>query len=136
MSGSKSGVAVQIKNEEERAFYTHCYAHSVNLAIGDTMQVCYVLKDTVGNTYELKKLVKMSPKRDSKLHSIQAENNSIAATAMEIASLLMDLKTPPQNCFVIPNGPFVLIASMELSETLMSCKSSGIGRLKTVPVQR
>ena len=27
MSGSKSEVAVQIKSEEERALYTHCYAH-------------------------------------------------------------------------------------------------------------
>ena len=27
ISGSKSGVAVQIKSEGERALYTHCYAH-------------------------------------------------------------------------------------------------------------
>ena len=27
MSGAKSGVAVQIKNEESRALYAHCYAH-------------------------------------------------------------------------------------------------------------
>ena len=33
-------------------------------------------KDTINNTYELTKLAKMSPKRDAKLHSIQAENNS------------------------------------------------------------
>ena len=76
MSASKTGLAVQIKSEEERALYTHCYAHSINLAVGDTMKVCPVLKDTIDNTYKLTKLVKMSPKRDAKLHFIQAENNS------------------------------------------------------------
>ena len=38
MSGSKSGVAVQIKSKEERALYTHCYAHSINPSVGDTMK--------------------------------------------------------------------------------------------------
>ena len=76
MYGSKSGVAVQIKSKEERVLCTHCYACSMNLAVGDTMKVCPVLKDTIDNTYELTKLVKMSPKRDAKLHSIQAKNKS------------------------------------------------------------
>ena len=48
--GSKSGVAVQIKSEEEYALYTHCYAHSINLAVGNTMKVWPVLKDTIDNT--------------------------------------------------------------------------------------
>ena len=93
MPGSKRGVAKQIKIEEERALYTHFYAHSINLAVGDTMKVCSVLTDTIHNTYELTKLVKMPPKRDAKLHSIQADNNS--SSSNEVASLLMDMKTPP-----------------------------------------
>ena len=76
----------------------------------------------------------MSPKREAKLHSIQVENNS--SGSMKMASLLIDLKTPPQNFFVIPDGPFEPLASLELSETLVSCKSCEIGRLKTVPVRR
>ena len=76
MSGSKSGVAVQIKSKEERALYNHCQAHSVNVAVGDTMKVCSILNNTIDNAYELTKLVKMPPKRDTKLNSIQAENNS------------------------------------------------------------
>ena len=76
MSGLKSGVDKQIKSKEERALYTHCYVHSINLAVGDKMKVYSVLKDTIDNTYELIKLVKMPPKRDAKLHCIQAENNS------------------------------------------------------------
>ena len=64
------------EREEERALYTHYYAHSMNLAVGDTIKVCLVLNDTIDNTYELTKLVKMPPKRDATLHCIQAENNS------------------------------------------------------------
>ena len=60
MSGSKSGVLVQITSEEERALYTHCYTHSINLPVGYTMKVCPVLIDTIDNTYELTKLIKMS----------------------------------------------------------------------------
>ena len=53
MSGSKRGVTVQIKSEEEPALYTHCYAYSINLAVGDTLKVCLILKDTIDNTYEM-----------------------------------------------------------------------------------
>ena len=71
-AGSKNGVAVQIKEEEIRALYTHCYTHSLNLAVGDTMNACPVLKDTI----KLTKPVKMSPKRDAKLKSLQHEQQS------------------------------------------------------------
>ena len=73
MSGSKSGLAVQIKSEEERELYTNCYAHSINLAVGDTRKVCPVFKDTIDNTYQLTKRV----------------------AALKITSLLTDLKTLP-----------------------------------------
>ena len=76
----------------------------------------------------------MSLKRDAKLHSIQAENKSSGKN--KDGEFVDGLKNPTQNCFAISDGPFVLIASMELSETLMSCKNCGIGRLKTVPVRR
>ena len=92
MSGSKSRVTVQIKSKEERALYTHCYAHSINLAVGDMMTVRPVVKDFIDNTYELTKLVKMSPKRDAKLHSIQAENNSSGTS--EDGEFVDGLKTP------------------------------------------
>ena len=76
MPGAKSGVAVQIKNDESSALYTHCYAHSINLAVGDAMKSCPVLKDTVDNTFELTKLVRKSPKRDAKLRAIQGNTVS------------------------------------------------------------
>ena len=72
MTGSKNGVVVQIKKDEKRALYTHCYCHSLNLAIGDTMRNCDLLQRTLDNTFELTKLIKKSPKRESKLKEIQA----------------------------------------------------------------
>ena len=67
---------MQIKSAEEHALYTHCYTHSIDLAVGHMRKVCPVFKDAIDNTYELTKLVKISPKLDAKLHSIQVENNS------------------------------------------------------------
>ena len=71
----RNGVVVQIKEEEKRALYTHCDAHSLNLAIGDTMENPALLKDTIDNTFELTKLVKKSAKKDGKLKEIE---NSLA----------------------------------------------------------
>ena len=93
----KIRVAVQIKSKEERALHIHCYAHSINLVVGDTIKVCPVLKDTINNTYKLTKLVKISPKCDAKLHSIQTEITLVAA--MKMTSLLMDLKNPTIKLF-------------------------------------
>ena len=75
MTGQRNEVVVPIKAEEKRALYTHCYAHSLNLTIGDTMKNSVLLKHTIDNTFELTKLVKKSPKKDSKLKEIQ---NSLA----------------------------------------------------------
>ena len=60
MSGLKSGVARQIQAEEPRAFYTHCYGHALNLAVGDTIKNIPALKDAMDTTYEICKLVKYS----------------------------------------------------------------------------
>ena len=38
MAGEKSGAAKQIKEEERRALFTHCYTHSLNLAVGGSIQ--------------------------------------------------------------------------------------------------
>ena len=58
MSGHKTGVVVQIKEEKNRAIYTHCYMHPLNLAVGDTMKNSDLLKYAIDDTFELTKLVK------------------------------------------------------------------------------
>ena len=39
MKGPRNGVAKQLLDEEPRAIYTHCYGHSLNLAISDILQL-------------------------------------------------------------------------------------------------
>ena len=71
MAGPKSGVATQIKSLNEKCLYTHCYGHALNLAIGDVIKSVKSLGETFGAAYEICKLVKKSPKRNTKLDSIR-----------------------------------------------------------------
>ena len=70
MAGAKGGVAAMIKSEEPRALFTHCYGHSLNLAVSDTLKK-KILKDATDTLIEVTKLIKKSPKRDSKLEQIK-----------------------------------------------------------------
>ena len=76
MKGPKNGVVVQIKKEQQRKLYSHCYAHSLNLAVGDTMKSSNVLQDTIDTTFELTKLIKFSPERDAVLRKLQSRINN------------------------------------------------------------
>ena len=38
MKGEKTGVAEQIKLEEWKALLTHCFTHSLNLAVDDVIK--------------------------------------------------------------------------------------------------
>ena len=71
MKGEKKGVAKQIKDIEKKALLTHCYTHSLNLAVGDTIKESKIMRDALETTHEITKLVKKSPKRDTKLGAIK-----------------------------------------------------------------
>ena len=62
ISGAKSGVARRILEIEPRALLTHCYGHSLNLAACDTMKQIKLLKDALGVSFEITKLLKYSPR--------------------------------------------------------------------------
>ena len=47
MKGHKSGVAVQIKKEQPKALLTHCFTHSLNLAVGDAIKASKVMKNSL-----------------------------------------------------------------------------------------
>ena len=76
MSGSRSGVATCILQEEPRALYTHCYGHSLNLACSDTIKECRLMRNALDVVQEITKLVKKSPRRDSTLQSIKQQLSS------------------------------------------------------------
>ena len=58
MLGTRSGVAKLVLAEEARAIYTHCYGHALNLASGDIIKKCKIMKDTLDITHEIIRLIK------------------------------------------------------------------------------
>ena len=72
MSGSKSGVAKRIMDEEPRAVFTHCYCHSLNL---DSVKKSRLLKSALETTYEITKLIKKSPRRDAIFKGLKEEDS-------------------------------------------------------------
>ncbi|XP_062585373.1 zinc finger MYM-type protein 1-like [Saccostrea cucullata] len=73
MSGAKKGVAANITSKETRAIYTHCYGHALNLAVGDTVKKSKVMRDSLDTVFEMSKLVKYSPRRDTILEQLKRE---------------------------------------------------------------
>ena len=73
MAGLRPGVGKQIEDLEPRAVYTHCYGHSLNLACGDTIKTCKLLREALDTTYEITKLIKKSPRRNAILDRLREE---------------------------------------------------------------
>ena len=65
MSGCRSEVAKRIMDDEPKAIYTHCYGHSLDLAISDTVKRCNCINNALSITYEITKLIKKSPQREA-----------------------------------------------------------------------
>ena len=53
MSGAKHGTSTQILKQGERALYTHCYGHALNLAVGDSIQKSSLRSDALDNCQEI-----------------------------------------------------------------------------------
>ena len=85
MSGSKSGVAKRISEVEPRAVFTHCYGHALNLAAGDALKQCKVMRDALDTTREITKLIKYSPRREAIFRAFK--DNSPADTSPGIRVL-------------------------------------------------
>ncbi len=73
MTGAKKGVSKKIQEEQPKAIFTHCYGHALNLAACDAVKANKLLRDALDTTYEITKLVKLSPKRDSIFQRIKSE---------------------------------------------------------------
>ena len=72
MAGIRTGVATQISEYEQRAVFTHCYGHALNLAAADTMRQSKVLCGALDTVGEISRLLKYSPRRDSLFESIKS----------------------------------------------------------------
>ena len=65
--------AEKIKAIEPKALYLHCYGHSLNLAVSDTMKEVKPMSDTLDHCLEICKLIKFSPRRDAIFNKLKEE---------------------------------------------------------------
>ena len=73
MTGTKNGIATQIKKLIEKCLLIHCYCSSLNLALWGYKKKIPLLKDTLDMAYEITKLIKKSPKREAEFYRKQVE---------------------------------------------------------------
>ena len=66
-------VASDIQKLEPRALYLHCYGHSLNLAVSDTLKSIKCMCDALDIALEICKLLKYSPRRDAIFHKLHQE---------------------------------------------------------------
>lgn len=66
-SGAKGGVVTQLIAVKNRALYTHCYCHALNLAIADTIKQSNVCRNVLETACEITKLVKFLQKEEQHL---------------------------------------------------------------------
>ena len=71
MLGHKSDVAEQIKEEQPKAFETHCHGHALSLSVKEATKSNTLLNDLMGTVAEITILVKYSPKREQTLGTIK-----------------------------------------------------------------
>ena len=77
MRGIRSGVTKRILDKEPRAVYTHCYGHSINLAMNDSIKACKPVKKSLEVTHEVTKLIKYSPHREGIFQQLK-DNHDIS----------------------------------------------------------
>ena len=63
MAGCRNGVSTKLLAKERRALYTHCYGHSLNLAVQDAVKANPIIRDALDTIEEMSKLIKKSPRR-------------------------------------------------------------------------
>ena len=66
-------VASDIHKLEPRALYLHCYNHSLNFAVSDTLKSIKCMCDALDVALEICKLLKYSPRRDAIFHKLHKE---------------------------------------------------------------
>ena len=71
MAGEKTGVATQIKTINGKCLHTHCYGHALNLTVADAIKSVQCISDSLDTVREIRKLVKKSSQRNTKLAKIK-----------------------------------------------------------------
>ena len=64
MTGSRGGVAAQIREKQPKALLTHWYGHALNLAVGDCIKQSKSCRDALDDAFEVARLIRFSPKKE------------------------------------------------------------------------
>ena len=84
MAGAKTGVATQIKAINGKCLYTRCYGPGTcfKYAVGDAIKSVACLKGVFEVVHEIFKLIKKSPKRNTKLDEMGNSQTMILKGSM------------------------------------------------------
>ena len=74
MAGHLSGVAARIQQEEPKALFVHCFAHSVNLCLQECGRQSKVIRDALSLVNEVCNFIRLSPKRLSLFERMKGES--------------------------------------------------------------
>lgn len=74
MSGKFKGLQKLVKDLQPRATFVHCTAHSINLAVEDSLRFLPAIRDTMNLSKDLINTVRESPKRLNVFQDIQFES--------------------------------------------------------------
>ena len=74
MAGHLSGVAARIQQEEPKALFVHCFAHSVNLCLQECGRQSKVIRDALSLVNEVCNFIRLSPKRLSLFERMKSES--------------------------------------------------------------
>ena len=60
MVDAKTGVATHINKIASHAHLTRCHGHALQLAVGETIKVMKIMRDTLDTAFELNRHIKYS----------------------------------------------------------------------------
>lgn len=82
MKGRRTGLKARVQQENAKAIYIHCYAHTLQLAVQDSSRTVKLINNTMDIASEISKLVKNSPKRDAEFRKIQAAGIDVSTVGI------------------------------------------------------
>ena len=80
MRGQYSGLCTRVQEIEPRALYVHCYAHILNLVLGDACQSITKIRDTFGVIATIYNFIEASPKQHHIFTTIMKESSDKCIT--------------------------------------------------------
>jgi hypothetical protein len=115
MAGHLSGVAARIQSLCRKAFFVHCNAHSLDLALQDLTCTSSSVSTALNTTKDIINFIKDSPKRLSLLDTLTDLNNTSSTKLKPLCPTHWTVRVSSINSLLI-NYSLVKTALTEISE--------------------